>query len=141
MKLKLVRATPADREFLITLRKKTMVAHLENSGLFLSKKQHAQRVDDQFERAFVMHLEHQRIGVLKYTISEDVVTIMQIQITPEFQNRGYGGRVVKHVIDSVKPKPVCLRVLKVNPAYALYRRLGFHLVNEDKLEYHLQTQP
>lgn len=35
-------------------------------------------------------------------------------------------------------KPVALGVLKLNPAIALYRRLGFRVVADDQYKYYLQ---
>jgi ribosomal protein S18 acetylase RimI-like enzyme len=59
---------------------------------------------------------------------------------PEFQGRGYGSQVVDDVVSRSSGKVVSLSVLKANPAYKLYLRLGFSLVGEDEYEYHLQNQ-
>lgn len=140
MNIKLVKAKRSDREFLITLRKRTMVKHLEKAGLFLSHKQHVARVDDRYQDAYLINLDGKSIGVIKYHIDEKEVNIMQVQIAPIHQKRGYGGAVVQHVIDKFSPMPICLRVLKDNPAFKLYKRLGFKLVDEDKYEYHMRWQ-
>ena len=43
MSFELIQATEADKAFLLTLRKLTMVEHLEKAGLYLSDDEHALR--------------------------------------------------------------------------------------------------
>lgn len=140
MKIELVQAKESDRKYLFDLRLQTMVAHLERSGQFLSDQEHEVRVDYRYDCSNIVHLEGKVIGMLKYASSDEKVNVMQIQIAPEFQNKGYGRLIMEHVIELAKPKPVSLWVLKENPAYKLYLDLGFIVVGENKFEYHLQTR-
>ena len=78
------------------------------------------------------------IGCLKYESAQNTLNIIQIQISPEFQNKGHGYRLLKHIIDNSASKTISLTVLKVNPAYHLYTRLGFTTVGKDEHEYHMQ---
>ncbi len=76
------------------------------------------------------------IGALKYLNDAKKVEVQQIQIHPNFQNKGYGRGVMQYVINSAHPKIVELTVLKENPALKLYKRLGFIIVGE----YHMQIK-
>ena len=46
--------------------------------------------------------------------------------------RGIGSKIIKEIIEEAKSKniPVTLMVLNINPAVNLYKRLGFHIINE-----------
>ena len=136
--IKLVKAKIDDKDFLFDLRKQTMVEHLEKSGLFLSDEEHRKRVDKSFENSFViLHQEHQ-VGLVKYEENEVMLEILQIQILPEFQNKGIGKQVLQYLFE--KEKIIQLKVLKDNPAKKLYERLGFTIVDEDEHEYHMEKK-
>ncbi|MBE0384397.1 hypothetical protein PCARR_b0366 [Pseudoalteromonas carrageenovora IAM 12662] len=118
-----------------------MVEHLENAGLFLTEQQHNERVDEQYDCSHLIQFNGDILGTLKYKIWGSHIEIMQLQIHPNHQNKGYGRGVIEQVIKTAKLKPIKLTVLKNNPAKALYTRLGFKITEEDNYEYHMQTQP
>jgi ribosomal protein S18 acetylase RimI-like enzyme len=134
----LIQATEKDRDYLLTLRKNTMVAHLEKAGMFLAEAEHLVRLNDAYECSHIVHYDGERIGTLKYQQTVETINIMQIQIEPELQGRGYGRRLIEQVLSDATVKTVALTVLKENPALALYKRLGFLIVGEDNYEFHLQ---
>ncbi|GEA07808.1 hypothetical protein KUL42_25690 [Alteromonas sp. KUL42] len=134
-------ATKCDRDYLLALRKLTMVEHLERSGQFLSDKEHEFRLDDKYHCSYLVHFNNTLIGTLKYQSTELEVEIMQVQIHPDHQNKGYGRTIIQQVISSAQSKVVSLTVLKENPALQLYLRLGFKIVGEDMYEYHMQFKP
>lgn len=135
------KATPEKRSYLLCLRKLTMVEHLEVAGLFLTEQQHNERVDEQYDCSHLIQFNGNTIGTLKYKIWGSHIEIMQLQIHPNHQNKGYGRGVIEQVIKTAKLKPIRLTVLKNNPAKALYTRLGFKVTGEDNYECHMQTQP
>ncbi len=63
--------------------------------------------------------------------------IREIQIHPTFQGQGIGTRVMQDVIDRTRQmdKNLMLKVLHENHAIALYRRLGFVVVDDTGLQY------
>lgn len=138
MKLDFVKATDKDFDFLFNLRLKTMVSHLEKAGLYLTREQQYERVTYEYKCSHLIRVCGSLIGLLKFKENEKTIEIMQLQILPEFQGKGYGKSVIKHVIAIAGSKDISLTVLKNNPAYRLYTRLGFATVDEDKYEYHLQ---
>lgn len=140
MDFEIIQATEKDNAYLLNLRKLTLVEHLEKSGQFLSDKEHDIRLNDAYDCSFLIVSSKELIGTLKYREHENRVEIMQIQIHPVFQGKGFGRRVLDQVIENSKPKFVELTVLKENPALKLYERLGFHITGEDQYEYFMQTK-
>ncbi|MBG9990741.1 MULTISPECIES: GNAT family N-acetyltransferase [unclassified Pseudoalteromonas] len=140
MVFKFIKAAYSDRDYLLSLRKLTMVEHLENAGLFLTKQQHVLRLDDQYDCSDLIVINEVPIGTLKYQTHAQYVEIMQLQIHPLHQNKGYGRAVIEQVITSAQSKPIKLTVLKNNPALGLYKRLGFTITDENNYEYYMQTR-
>ncbi|KDC53143.1 GNAT family N-acetyltransferase [Pseudoalteromonas fuliginea] len=140
MVFKFIKAAYSDRDYLLSLRKLTMVEHLENAGLFLTDQQHVLRLDDQYDCSHLIVINEVPIGTLKYQTHAQHVEIMQLQIHPLHQNKGYGKAVIEQVITNAQSKPIKLTVLKNNPALGLYKRLGFTITDEDNYEYHMQTR-
>jgi len=134
--IRLVKAKAEDKDFLFDLRKQTMVEHLEKSGLFLSDEEHRTRVDKSFENSFVVLYQEHQAGLVKYEENKAMLEVLQIQILPEYQNKGIGKQVLQYLFK--KEKTIQLKVLKDNPAKNLYRRLGFITVGEDEHEYHME---
>ncbi|NRB22402.1 N-acetyltransferase [Shewanella sp.] len=139
MSFEFIPATQDDRAYLLSLRKLTMVEHLENSGQYLSGAEHEIRLDDAYACSHLIIFNSETIGTLKYQEDGCIVEIMQIQIHPDFQGQGLGKKVILQVLTKAKNKAVELTVLKDNPALKLYQRLGFIITGEDKFEYHLQA--
>ena len=140
MVFKFIKAAYSDRDYLLSLRKLTMVEHLENAGLFLTDQQHVLRLDDQYDCSHLIVINEVQIGTLKYQTHAQYTEIMQLQIHPLHQNKGYGRAVIEQVITSAQSKPIKLTVLKNNPALGLYKRLGFTITDENNYEYYMQTR-
>ncbi|WP_341501214.1 GNAT family N-acetyltransferase [Gallaecimonas sp. GXIMD4217] len=141
--VRLIRASDADRDFLLTLRKRTMTEHLERVGLFLSDDDHRFRIDDLYGCAYLLHQGDEPIGLVKFHESAERVDILQLQILPEYQGRGIASQVLRRFMAMAEHsgKFLALKVLKGNPARGLYERLGFELVGEDRYEHHLHWHP
>lgn len=133
----IVKAASSDIPYLLSIREQTMSEHLSRAGRDLTTEEHMQRVLYRFEYAHIIEHEGVRIGALKYDAAGAPVHILQLQIAPPFQNRGYGTQILKQLIATHQDVGVSLSVLKENPALQLYLRLGFQQVDEDILEYHL----
>ncbi|MCL1076654.1 GNAT family N-acetyltransferase [Parashewanella spongiae] len=140
MVFKFQKATLSDRSYLLELRKSTMVKHLENSGQYLSEREHDIRLDDEYDCSHLAYFEGALIGTLKYKSTDTNIEIMQLQIAPEHQNKGFGKGIIEQIQDRAGTKSVSLTVLKDNPALKLYLRLGFKIVGEDFYEYHMVSK-
>lgn len=114
-----------------------MSEHLSRAGRDLTTEEHMQRVLHRYDLAHLIELDGVNIGAIKYDVSSRPVQVLQLQIAPSFQNRGYGTQLLKHLITTHQDAGVSLSVLKENPALQLYLRLGFQKIDEDTLEYHL----
>lgn len=141
MQFEFIPATAADRDYLLALRKLTMVEHLEQSGQFLTEQEHQARLDVNYHCFFIVRHNDCNVGAIKVLSSDSVIEILQFQMHPSHQSRGYGAAIMRQVIETARPRPVRLTVLKQNPALRLYLRLGFCVMAEDHYEYHLQYQP
>lgn len=136
--IKFVAATEQDKAYLLDLRLNTMVEHLENQGLFLSLEQHKARVAEHFEHSHLVLNDGQCVGAAKFIVSDQAISLLQLQIAPKEQGKGLGTKV----LDALKAQTaeINLTVLKANPAYGLYQRAGFKTLGEDDYEFHMQWQ-
>ncbi|MNF34144.1 Acetyltransferase (GNAT) family protein [compost metagenome] len=128
------KASLADIEYLLWLRKQTMTEHFLNSGIEVNDKYHLKRIEYHFEDAKIILLNENPIGLLKVNENKSGFEIIQIQIDPEFQGKGIGKKMIQSIIDKASSLnlPVELSVLKNNKAKQLYISLGFKIINENE---------
>ncbi len=141
--LKLVKAKEQDKNFLLRLRKLTMVEHLEKSGIYLSDEEHLSRIDFHYDSAYVILNSTEKVGLLKCIETEKTIEILQIQVLPKYQGQGIAKCLIKNLTIKAETshKSLTLKVLKENPAKYLYERIGFNIINEDQYEFHMQLTP
>jgi ribosomal protein S18 acetylase RimI-like enzyme len=74
----------------------------------------------------------QLAGFLDLDEQGESIHVGNIELRPESQGKGIGSAILKAVQQRAELKrvPVTLQVLKVNPARALYERLGFQHTGE-----------
>lgn len=86
----------------------------------------------------VLLLGRERIGRLYVEEWPSQVRLIDIAISTEHRNRGYGRQILEALkgVCTELEKPLTIHVEKQNPAMRLYRRLGFETV-EDKGVYDL----
>ena len=138
MLFEFVQATDSDKHTLLKLRKATMTEHLERSGQFLSGQEHSDRVNYQYQCSYLVFYRGTLIGMVKYRSAAKEVELIQIQVDPQHQAKGYGTGIVEQILENEKNKTVNLTVLKDNPAVQLYKKLGFQTVGEGQYEYRMQ---
>ncbi|PKF74250.1 GNAT family N-acetyltransferase [Chryseobacterium sp. PMSZPI] len=131
------KATENDIDFLLELRTKTMNPHYEESLLPTDQETTLKRILYEFEKANIIFLGHQPIGLLKINRAEDKIDILQLQIDPGQQGKGLGRMILTNILAeaSSTAKPVTLSVLKTNKAQHLYSGLGFKIIGEDAYSY------
>jgi ribosomal protein S18 acetylase RimI-like enzyme len=122
-------ANADDREFLFALNDATMREYVDATWGWNDSEQRA-LFDKRFEpeRLQILQVADVDVGVLSIVDGADEIFLSQIQVLPEWQGRGIGSSVIRHLISrgAAEGKPVTLRVLRANPrAAALYDRLGF----------------
>ena len=72
-------------------------------------------------------------GYLQVSESAEEVSLAQIHLAAPFRSRGIGTRLIRELMRDAraKGKSVSLAVVRNNPAFSLYWRLGFRVVGED----------
>lgn len=138
MTLSLRQATASDRDFLWQLHEATMKPYVEQTWGWDDQWQ-----KQQFERSFdpqqlqVIQVGEAPVGYLSVWREVDHVFLAAIEIAPDHQNRDIGTTLIQKVIGEAEREglSVRLRVLKVNPARALYERLGFRQTEETETHY------
>lgn len=132
----------SDLPFLLKLRIDTMDEHLKAQGIHYRAEHHLERLLDQFKCSKLICYQTKRIGLIKVKQSRDRIHLMQLQISPSFQGQGIGSYLVKELI-RVAMNSKCrlsLKVLKLNPAKALYQRLGFIVTAESNIDFEMVYQ-
>jgi ribosomal protein S18 acetylase RimI-like enzyme len=125
-------ATESDGAFLFDLFVCTMKGVIQQTWGWDERWQRAN-----FSRRFngcdvsVIVADGRPIGGLFLEHRTDNTYIHEIQILPEYQNRGIGSAIIRGVIDRAASRgvPVGLSVVPANPrALQLYERLGFAVI-------------
>jgi ribosomal protein S18 acetylase RimI-like enzyme len=119
-------ATEADHAFLWRLHCEAMRTYVEATWGWDEADQR-RRFDATFEpeRVSIVVVRDEPVGMLQVERRSDEVVLVAVEVLPEWQGQGIGTRVVSRVVEEAGGVPVSLQVLKVNPARALYERLGF----------------
>ena len=80
------------------------------------------------------------IGYISTQADTETLHLFNIMIRPPFQNRGVGSAVLRHLQAEARTLgvPLRLRVLKVNPAYRLYQRMGFAVMGETATHFEMR---
>jgi len=91
----------------------------------------------------IIELEGAAIGIHVVEREPDAVRLLQIFILPEYQRRGIGSTLIERLLAEARSArlPLRLRVLRVNPAFALYQRMGFKVVEATPERYFMEHPP
>jgi ribosomal protein S18 acetylase RimI-like enzyme len=82
------------------------------------------------------------IGRILVQRAEGVIELVDISLLPEHRNRGIGTALLRELIEEARKSraTVRLQVLRNNEgAIRLYRRMGFAIVSEDEVRYHMEV--
>ena len=91
-------------------------------------------------------IEHNAIPIGRLRVLRDgaTITLVGIQLLPEYQNKRIGSKLVEQLQDEANQHqiPLHISVEKDNPqAQRFYKRLGCLIRDEDAEEYHLEYRP
>jgi len=88
----------------------------------------------------IIELDGKPIGIRVVEREPDCVRLAQIFILPEYQGRGIGTKLIERLRAEAHGAglPLRLRVLRVNPAFNLYLRMGFKVVEEMPERYFME---
>jgi GNAT superfamily N-acetyltransferase len=82
-------------------------------------------------------------GWIQQRQDDNGIFLGSIYIGPAMQRKGIGSGVIQDLLQlgRQKSKPVTLAVMKINPARALYERLGFRVTHEDEYKVYMRADP
>lgn len=136
--LELRPANEADFDFLWDVHVQTMKDYISRTWGWnedAQKKRFRERFDPPLLQ--VIRMKGKDVGVLAVEPEAERVVLTNIAIMPDYQRKGIGSRAISRILEDASQMklPVDLQVLKVNPARALYERLGFRLIEETDTHY------
>lgn len=87
--------------------------------------------------------EGEPVGRLYVDRRVDEIRLIDIALLPEKHRFGIGGGLMRRVLDEGQEAglPVQIHVERNNPALALYRRLGFEVVEDQEVYYLMKWSP
>jgi ribosomal protein S18 acetylase RimI-like enzyme len=142
LEIELRPATVADTKFLWDVFRVSMKDYISRTrGEWNEQREESQfRHQLDMSAAQVIQSRNLEVGFIMAPIKDSARWIHTICIIPEHQNRGIGTEVIRSVIAEAETQkmPLCLSVLKVNPARRLYERLGFGVTEET--EHHFRMK-
>lgn len=82
-------------------------------------------------------------GWIQHRSEDGGIFLGSIYIAPRMQRKGIGTRVIQMILDLAgqQRRPMTLAVMKINPALALYKRLGFKITHEDEHKFYMRADP
>lgn len=127
--LRLLPATPADWEFIISCSSQAFVEPEDTTREYFTQTDEPERV------TYIAWLENRATGLIRVNyINEDTAFIHNFCILPACQGQGIGGKVLRQTVSILlqKPYPVIrLSVVTENVrALNLYLRAGFEINSE-----------
>jgi ribosomal protein S18 acetylase RimI-like enzyme len=135
-------ATEADYDFLYRLHRQTFHSYVEVTWGWDEdwQAQHF-RADFDPSRCNVIMLSGKDVGCFRVDDGIDYLFLDYIAIEPEYQNKGIGTSVVRMLLSRAAKKgvPMRLNVLRVNPARALYEKLGFKVIGADEFRHYMEA--
>ncbi len=102
---------------------------------------HLQRFTDRC--FFRISFNERAVGTVALTEVSGYVRLDEFYLIPEMQRRGFGTRILRHILAHTDKAglPVRLQHLQWNPAGSLYRRHGFIRVGETDSHFLLMRSP
>jgi ribosomal protein S18 acetylase RimI-like enzyme len=81
------------------------------------------------------------VGWVQQRPDSESIFLVSIYITPSMQGKGIGTQVIQTLLDLARQRhqAVTLAVMKINPAFALYQRLGFQVTHEDEHKLYMRS--
>jgi ribosomal protein S18 acetylase RimI-like enzyme len=114
---------------------------------FLQLQFRAQQLHYQSQMPQAVHqivcLDDQPIGRLILATDDEVITLADIALLPEYRNRGIGSGLIRDILATAAAtgRRVRLHVAIHNPARRLYDRLGFRHLAQDGINYLMEASP
>lgn len=132
--------TDKDYEFVYQVKKDAYIKYVEEIwGKWIEDKQ--REYFDSFiskygNELYIIEIEGKEAGIYNGEILKDnSFEIGNICIVREYQNLGYGTKILKDILEQNKDKVIRIQCFKSNPVKSLYLRLGFEFIEENDTHY------
>ncbi|MDQ1274820.1 MAG: hypothetical protein QG610_392, partial [Euryarchaeota archaeon] len=139
-------AAQEDHDFIYNLKKATMKDYVIKT--WGSWDEDLQRVLFSRELKAIEHqiiiINNKKVGIFAFSRNEASIIVDEIQILPEYQNKGTGTLIFSDIIANAQKEKIeiTLRVLKVNSiAQRFYNKLGFEKIGDTETHYLLSKKP
>jgi GNAT superfamily N-acetyltransferase len=144
----------SDASFLLALYATTRADELEmvpwseeEKAAFVDMQFKAQNTfyHEQFPQAEFLLVEREGVPIGRVYVNReaDQLRLIDISLIPEQRGQGLGTSLLLDLLDEAESVglPVCIHVEQFNPAYRLYRRLGFEPIADKGLYKLLEWRP
>ncbi len=140
---------PKDQPFLVDLFLTTRIDIHQAFGLSAEQKQiflkaqfdaqhsHYQKHYPDGEFNLILNAKKDPIGRIYTDQSDTEITVVDITLLPFHRGSGIGSSILKNIIEKARKANIAVRlhVVKDNPAFNLYSKLGFNIVKTNELNY------
>lgn len=99
------------------------------------------RTEVEVATCHVISIDGRRAGYISIEDRDSFWYIDAFAIARRYQRKGIGTLVLREVLAEAGARPVRLNVLHVNPARALYERLGFRAIRRDDQRQIMEWRP
>jgi len=81
-------------------------------------------------------------GWLQSSMQDGTLFLVQLFLEPAWQGKGVGTETLKRLLGEAAQAdvPMTLGVVKSNPAFRLYERLGFRVTHEDDRKFYMKCE-
>lgn len=136
-------ATDDDLAWLVDLRRQVMGPHIEASGKPLSRDKERASVLRDFGCIQIVCVQASAVGMIKVVRGASAWRLVQVQLLPALQGQGIGTQLIEMLQRDATERsvPIELSVLAVNPAKALYARLGFEVLRKKPRSWEMRWRP
>jgi ribosomal protein S18 acetylase RimI-like enzyme len=89
---------------------------------------------------YLILFKSNKAGRLQLDKNDNGFRIINISLLSEFRNNGIGTAIIQDIIYEANSKkiPVFLDVDRINPAFNLYQRFGFKIINQDEIRFSMK---
>ena len=143
--MQFIKATEADKEYFANLNELAYRTVVERQLGCWDVEKEREKFDAKWrEQSFEkVYINGALVGGFWIQEFEEYIQLRELQIHPRFQNQGIGTKTLNILIRKAGDagKQLRLRVLLENPCVNLYKRLGFRVVGQTNVQYHMVYGP
>lgn len=133
-------AVPADFDFVYQVKVEALKDYIGQTwGWDDAVQEEFHRKAFQAEKIRIVRHDECDAGFLVVEENEEEIRLNEINLLRHFQRKGIGSAIIREIqrAANAQGKRVWLQVLKVNPAFRLYDRLGFRVHAETETHYQM----